>query len=95
MGAYRLFAPRELWPDETDAVAPPAAPRPNAALSPLTQLGPAAESLRIDLNALRRDEKPIPVVRPVARDFNMPGGGYEIHFPYNIDPKYLRLVPRE
>src|SRR6185312_1109330 len=57
--------------------------------------GPRDSVLRIDLAALRRDGEPIPVVTKIARDYNMPGGGYEVAFPKAISPKYLKVVPRE
>jgi hypothetical protein len=51
--------------------------------------------LRIDLAGLRRAGEPIPVVRRVARDHNMPGGGYELFFPAGVKPQYLSIVPKK
>jgi len=56
--------------------------------------------IEIDVHALRRAGKEIPAVRRVSgvvqkdgRVYTMPGGGYEMQFPYEISPKYLRVIP--
>jgi hypothetical protein len=48
--------------------------------------------VRVDLDALRKDGYAIPDVTPVARHYNMPGGGYEMQFPYPILPDYLKVI---
>jgi hypothetical protein len=48
--------------------------------------------LRIDLDGLRRDGYKIPPITPVGRHFGMPGGGYEMQFPYRIPPKYITVI---
>jgi hypothetical protein len=51
--------------------------------------------LRIDLDVLRKDGYEIPPVTPVARKYNMPGGGSEMQFPYRIHPRYIQVVPKQ
>jgi hypothetical protein len=29
----------------------------------------------------------------VGRSYNMPGGGYEMQFPYPIPPEFIKVVP--
>lgn len=48
--------------------------------------------LRIDLEAMRARGYVIPKPTPVTRSFGMPGGGYEIHFPYPIPPEYITVI---
>jgi hypothetical protein len=48
--------------------------------------------LRIDLEGLRRDGYKIPQITPVGRRYGMPGGGYEMQFPYRIPPKYITVI---
>jgi hypothetical protein len=48
--------------------------------------------MRIDLAGLRRDGYPIPEVTPVGRSFNMPGGGFEMRFPYRIPRNYIEVI---
>jgi RHS repeat-associated protein len=48
--------------------------------------------LRVDLRGLRAAGYEIPPVTQVGRDFNMPGGGYQMHFPYSIPPDFLSWV---
>jgi len=48
---------------------------------------------RIDLEGLRGAGYKIPGVGRVARSFNMPGGGLEMQFPYEIPPEFLAVVP--
>jgi hypothetical protein len=59
-------------------------------------------TLRIDLAGLRKAGYEIPsptrvsstVTGPGGRVYNMPGGGYEMQFPYEIPPQFLSVVPR-
>jgi hypothetical protein len=48
--------------------------------------------LRVDLAGLRRAGYAMPTVTPVARSFNMPGGGVEMQFPYPIPPEFLSVL---
>ena len=44
----------------------------------------------IDVAAMRRDGLPIPDVTRVVPKHGMPGGGYEVRFPYTIGSKYIK-----
>jgi hypothetical protein len=48
--------------------------------------------IRIDLAGLRQAGYQIPEVRQVARSFGMPGGGFEMQFPYEIPPQFIKVV---
>jgi len=48
--------------------------------------------VRIDVAGLRGAGYEIPKVTQVGRSFNMPGGGYEMQFPYSIPPEFLKVV---
>ena len=69
------------------------------ALRPNTGLRDAR--VRIDVAGLRTAGYDIPgvtrvsnVVRgPGGRVYTMPGGGFELRFPYDIPPEFLKLVP--
>jgi hypothetical protein len=50
--------------------------------------------LRIDLEGLRKAGFQIPEVTQVGRSFGMPGGGFEMQFPYAIPPEFITVVPR-
>jgi RHS repeat-associated protein len=50
--------------------------------------------VRVDIAGLRGAGYQIPPITPVGREFNMPGGGYEMKFPYTIPPRYLSVVPK-
>lgn len=50
--------------------------------------------LRVDLAGLRKAGYEIPRVTRVGRSFNMPGGGYELRFPYEVPPEYISVVSR-
>jgi RHS repeat-associated protein len=50
--------------------------------------------LRIDINGLRAAGYEIPPIFSVMRYNGMPGGGYEMKFPYDIPPKYITVVPK-
>ena len=50
--------------------------------------------LEIDLDGLRRAGYDIPEVTRVRADFGLPGGGYEMNFPYEIPAEFLRIVNR-
>jgi hypothetical protein len=74
---------------------------PNGTLSPLQAQIDLALSpnqglrntvLRIDLQGLRQAGFAIPEITPVGRTFGMPGGGYEMQFPYPIPPEFIQVV---
>jgi hypothetical protein len=46
----------------------------------------------IDLAAMRRDGLEIPLMMRTTRYNAMPGGEYEMKFPYDIPSKYLRRI---
>jgi len=48
--------------------------------------------VRIDLEALRGAGYEIPPVTQVPRMFNMPGGGFEMQFPYVVMPEFVTVV---
>jgi hypothetical protein len=57
--------------------------------------------IKIDVDGLRKAGYKIPEVTRVSgtvpgsggRVYQMPGGGYEMKFPYKISPKYLEVIP--
>lgn len=59
-------------------------------------------TVRIDLAGLRKAGYEIPAPSRVSgtvtgrggRVYNMPGGGFEVQFPYEIPPQFLTVVPR-
>ena len=81
---------------------------PTAGLSPLqaqvelalTPNGLRTAVIQIDLQALRTAGYEIPAVTRVSgvvraangRVYTMPGGGYQMQFPYEIPPEYLKVV---
>ncbi|MDP1961687.1 MAG: hypothetical protein Q8K93_05740 [Reyranella sp.] len=60
------------------------------ALSPNRGLPGAV--VRIDLNGLRAAGYEIPKPTQVGRSNNMPGGGYEVRFPYPINPQFITVI---
>jgi hypothetical protein len=48
--------------------------------------------LRIDLAGLRQAGYEIPNVTQVGRGFGMPGGGFEMQFPYRIPPEFITVI---
>ena len=60
------------------------------ALSPNRGLTDAV--LRMDLAGLRQAGAQIPEITQVGRSFNMPGGGYEMLFPYSIPPEFILVI---
>ena len=48
--------------------------------------------IRIDLDGLRSAGYDVPELSQVGRSFNMPGGGYEMQFPYSIPPEFLKVI---
>jgi len=48
--------------------------------------------LRIDLSGLRQAGYQIPEITQVGRSFAMPGGGYEMLFPYSIPPEFITVI---
>ena len=83
---------------------------PNGSLSPLQASLELAlppnralpdAALRIDLAGLRKAGYDIPLPTRVSstvshggRTYSMPGGGYEMQFPYAIPPEFIKVVPR-
>lgn len=83
---------------------------PNGSLSPLQASLELAlppnralpdAALRIDLAGLRKAGYEIPTPTRVSstvssggRTYSMPGGGYEMQFPYAIPPEFIKVVPR-
>ena len=76
---------------------------PNGNLSPLQaqidlalppNRGLTDSVLRVDLDGLRSAGYKIPEFTPVGRSFNMPGGGYEVQFPYAVPPEFIKVVPK-
>jgi RHS repeat-associated protein len=75
---------------------------PNGELSPLQaqidlalppNRGLPGAVIRVDVEGLRAAGYDIPGVSRVGRSFNMPGGGFEMQFPYPIPPEFLKVVP--
>jgi RHS repeat-associated protein len=48
--------------------------------------------LRIDLDGMRRAGYQIPDVTRVGRSSAMPGGDYQLQFPYSIPPEFITVV---
>lgn len=76
---------------------------PNGRLSPLQaqidlalppNRGLTNAVLRVDLAGLRKAGYDIPRVSRVGRNSNMPGGGFELRFRYEIPPEYISVVRR-
>jgi RHS repeat-associated protein len=74
---------------------------PTPGLSPLQAhielaLNPAGGArnsvLQIDLAGLRAAGYRIPTTTRVTGAHGMPGGGYEIHFPYEIPPEFIKVM---
>ena len=42
---------------------------------------------------MRQASFEVPPVTRVSSAFGMPGGGYEMYFPYEIPPEFLKQVP--
>lgn len=75
---------------------------PNGELSPLQaqidlalppNRGLPGATVRVDIAGLRDAGYEIPGATQVGPSFNMPGGGYELQFPYAIPPEFLKVVP--
>ncbi|MCX7146239.1 MAG: Ig-like domain-containing protein, partial [Sulfuritalea sp.] len=74
---------------------------PNGALSPLQaqidlalapNRGLPESLLRVDLAGMRQAGYQIPEVTQVGRSFRMPGGGFEMQFPYPIPPEFIKVI---
>ena len=74
---------------------------PNGSLSPLqAQLdlalapnrGVPGSLLRVDLAGMRQAGYEIPGITPVGRSFNMPGGGFEMQFPYPVPSQFISVI---
>jgi hypothetical protein len=48
--------------------------------------------VRVDVAGLRSAGYEIPQVSQVGRSFGMPGGGYEMQFPYAIPSEFLKVI---
>jgi hypothetical protein len=48
--------------------------------------------IRVDLAGLRGDGYEIPAITRVGRSYGMPGGGYEMRFPYEIPARYIKVI---
>jgi hypothetical protein len=48
--------------------------------------------IRVDLEGLRSAGYEIPEITQVGRSFNMPGGGYEMQFPYPVPSEFLKVI---
>lgn len=48
--------------------------------------------LGVDLAGLRQAGYQIPEITQVGRSFGMPGGGYEMYFPYSILPEFITVI---
>ncbi len=99
-GFHYTFS-RALTSIEEHGLMPGSYVTPNGALSPLQaqidlalapNRGLPDALLRIDLAGLREAGFTIPEVTQVPRAFGMPGGGYEMYFPYSIPPEFIRVV---
>jgi RHS repeat-associated protein len=85
---------------EANGLRPASYATPEGSLSPLQaqidlalppNRGLTDAVLRIDLAGLRDAGYEIPQVTQVGRSFNMPGGGYELHFPYRVPPEFIKV----
>jgi hypothetical protein len=74
---------------------------PNGKLSPLqSQIDLALPPnrglrdalVRIDLAGLKQAGYEIPEVTLVGRKFGMPGGGFEMQFPYTVPPQFVTVI---
>lgn len=54
--------------------------------------GPRNAVLQVDLAGLRAAGYEIPSVTRVTSAFGMPGGGFEMRFPYEVPPEFLKVV---
>jgi hypothetical protein len=48
--------------------------------------------IRVDLAGLRRAGYEMPAIAQVGRSYGMPGGGYEMRFPYDIPPQFIKVI---
>jgi hypothetical protein len=46
----------------------------------------------VDLHELRAAGYEIPSVTRVTGQFRMPGGSYEMRFPYAMPPEFIRVI---
>lgn len=51
--------------------------------------------MQVNVAGLREAGYEIPEVTQVTRSFGMPGGGWEMQFPYEVPSKFLKVVPNE
>jgi len=88
---------------EKNGLRPGSYATPNGNLSPLQvqidlalppNRGLTNAVLRVDLAGLRKAGYEIPKITRVGRAFNMPGGGFEVRFPYEVPPEYISGVSR-
>ncbi|TMD15952.1 MAG: hypothetical protein E6J00_01730 [Chloroflexi bacterium] len=48
--------------------------------------------LTINLAGLRKAGYDVPRVTRAGRNFNMPGGEFEMQFPYEVPPEFISLI---
>lgn len=73
---------------------------PTGTLSPLqaqidlalSPTGLRGALLRVDLAGLREVGYEIPEITQVGRSYGMPGGGFQMRFPYRIPPEFITVV---
>ncbi len=99
--AYHYTQSRHVAAIQSKGLWPGTYATPNGGLSPLqAQIDLALKPnrglpdaiIRIDLAGLRAAGYDIPPITQVGRSFNMPGGGYEMQFPYRIPSEYLKVI---
>jgi hypothetical protein len=108
--AFHYTSSRWLQSITTDGLRKGSYATPDGSLSPLQASLELAlppnralpnAAIRIDLAGLRRAGYEVPnptrvssTVSSGGRTYSMPGGGYEVQFPYAIPPEFLKVVSR-
>jgi hypothetical protein len=86
---------------ERNGLRPGAYATPTGGLSPLQAhielaLDPSKGArnaiVEIDLRGLKAAGYKIPSVNRISSQFGMPGGGYEMQFPYAIPPQFIKVI---
>jgi RHS repeat-associated protein len=99
--AFHYTFTRAIASIEKQGLRPGTYATPNGTLSPLQaqidlalppNRGLRDALVRIDLAGLRQAGYEIPEVTLIARKFGMPGGGFEMQFPYAIPPQFIKIV---
>jgi len=100
--AFHYTASRNVASIEANGLRAGSYATPNGQLSPLQaqidlalspNRGLPSATLRVDVAGLREAGYEIPRVTQVGRSYNMPGGGYEMQFPFPIPPEFIKVVP--